>query len=109
MPAKELFGTLPRAGRGSQGKMLELFKWFADEGKIVNNTKFKSLGKEGGGLFEFKDFQTRFIGNHRPGNLFVIAHGVNDKKSDDLRPADVQKAIRILKEHDSRTEKRGVQ
>jgi len=105
MPAKYVYDGLPATGKGGQAAMLALFQWFADEGRILNRTKFKSLGREGSDLFEFKDFQTRFLGDHRPGQLFVLAHGIDDKKDDDLRQQDIARAVRILQEHDAREKK----
>jgi hypothetical protein len=61
----------------------------------------KSLGAQGFGLFEFKSFQVRFLGDFRPGKRFLLAHGVQ-KKKDELDLADVQTAVRILKENDQR-------
>ena len=84
-----------------KAKILALFQMLAERGSIQNREKFKSLGQKGLGLFEFKSFQLRFIGDFRLGKRFVVAHGVR-KKKDDLDPVDIQIAARILKENDQR-------
>lgn len=97
-PALEYFKTL---GREDRQKMIGLFKRLAENGDISSREHFKNLGKRGEGLWEFKRFQLRFLGDYRPGGRFVVAHGVL-KKRDDLEPADIAKAKRILDEHDDR-------
>jgi hypothetical protein len=101
MPALEYFKKLEKK---DQRKMISLFKRLADHGTIVNRKQFKSLGERGGGLWEFKDFQQRFLGDFRPGGRFVVAHGLQ-KQQDDLDPNDIARAKRILGEHDEREEK----
>jgi hypothetical protein len=81
--------------------MIGLFKRLADNGDIASREHFKSLGKKGEGLWEFKRFQLRFLGDFRPGGRFIVAHGLR-KKRDDLDPADIARAKRILDEHDNR-------
>ena len=49
-------------------------------------------------LFEFKDYQTRFIGCFVPGREFLLAHGLT-KKSDLHRKSDLEKAEQILADH----------
>lgn len=98
MPALEFFKELTLADRQKVGV---LFKRLADKGDITSREHFKCLGKSGGGLWEFKRHQIRFIGDYRPGGRFVIALGVR-KKRDELNPADIKKAQRILAEHDAR-------
>lgn len=68
-------------------------------GDIASREHFKSLGKSGGNLWEFKRFQLRFLGDYRPGGRFVVALGLL-KKTDDLKRSDIEKASRILAEHD---------
>ena len=97
-PALEFFKELAREDRQ---KVLSLFKRLADEGEISNRELFKSLGKQGLGLWEFKRFQLRFLGDYRPGGRFLVAVGVR-KKRDDLNDSDIDRARRILTEHDER-------
>jgi hypothetical protein len=52
--------------------VLALFQILGETGKILNREKFKGLGEQGLGLFEFKSFQIRFIGDFRPGKRFVV-------------------------------------
>jgi hypothetical protein len=102
MPALEFFQSLPREDRQ---KVMALFKRLADAGDIASREHFKCLGRSGEGLWEFKRFQLRFLGDYRPGGRFVVAHGLI-KKRDALAPADIQRAVRILAEHDQREEER---
>lgn len=98
MPALEYFKTLEKKERQ---KMITLFKRLADQGDIASREHFKSLGKQGEGLWEFKHHQLRFLGDFRPGGRFIVAHGLR-KKQDDLDPADIARAKRFLDEHDER-------
>lgn len=98
MPALEFFKSLEKDERL---KVIVLFKRLADAGEIASREHFKSLGRSGGGLWEFKRFQLRFLGDYRPGGRFVVAFGVR-KKKDDLNPTDIERAIRILAEQDER-------
>src|SRR6266545_5870946 len=93
-PAFDFFGTLDVP---DQAKVLALFQRLAEAGRIMNAEKFKGLGEQGLGLFEFKSFQIRFIGDFRPGKRFIVAHGLR-KKKDDLDAADIAVAARIMKE-----------
>jgi hypothetical protein len=94
--AKEFFLALEG---GDQRKVAALFQWLATEGRVPNREKFKGLGVQGLGLWEFKSHQIRFLGDFRPGARFVVALGLR-KKQDALRPADIQNAARIMKEND---------
>src|SRR4051794_40194305 len=98
MPALEYFKTLCIQERL---KIMALFKRLADKGDIASREHFKCLGKQGEGLWEFKHHQLRFLGDYRPGGRFIVAHGVR-KKQDDLKPADIARAKRVLEEHDER-------
>jgi hypothetical protein len=99
-PAREFFGTLVLS---DQAKVQALFGRLAELGPkgLQNREKFKSLGRDGGDLWEFKSFQVRFLGDFRPGYRFVVAHGLV-KKRDRLDRADIDRALRILGEHDQR-------
>lgn len=74
--------------------MLKLFERLGDTGKITNKQKFKKVDD---GLWEFKSYQVRFLGDFRPDRRFVVAHGVRKKKDKHLRK-DLSKARRILEE-----------
>lgn len=87
-----------------RAKALALFQMLAETGRIPNREKFKGLGEQGFGMFEFKSFQIRFIGDFRPGKRFLVAFGVQ-KKKDELNRADIETAARILKENDQRERK----
>lgn len=96
MPALDFFQDLALKERQ---KILALFKRLADHGDIANREHFKSLGKSGDNLWEFKSFQLRFLGDYRPGGRFVVALGLR-KKKDHHDASDIYKASRILAEHD---------
>lgn len=89
--------------KGDQAKLAALFQRLADFGRIENREKFKQLGDlakgEARSLWEFKSFQLRFLGNFRPGYRFVISWGLR-KKADRLSPEDMQRAVKLLAEHD---------
>jgi Phage derived protein Gp49-like (DUF891) len=85
-----------------QDKLFALCRRLAETGRITNEDQFKSLGASGFGLFEFRVFQVRFLGDFRPGKRFVIAFGVR-KKKDKLDRVDMEVAQRILNESDPKT------
>lgn len=101
-PAQDFYNALPPP---DQAKVLALFQRLADFGRLDNREKFKQLGPKAGehgkGLWEFKSHQIRLIGDFRPGYRFVVAHGTI-KKQDRLDRADIDRAVRILREHDTR-------
>ena len=97
-PAEEFFQSL---SKGEQAQMLALFQRLADEWRIVNREHFKSLG---GGLWEFKKFQLRFLGGYRSGYRFLTAHGLR-KKKDKHSPVDIETVRRILRENDEAEER----
>ncbi len=102
MPAREFYLDLTAPDKA---KVNTLFGRLAEFGKIRGHEKFKQLGAKAGpqakGLWEFKSFQIRFIGDFRRGKRFITAYGTR-KKKDDLRRAEIDKALRILTEHDAR-------
>lgn len=106
MPARAYFLDLPLADRA---KVLRLFHLLAEKGLITNREKFKKLGQKskgkGADLWEFKSFQFRFLGDFRPNQRFIIAHGLQ-KKSDHLSSTEIQKAVDILQENDQREKQR---
>jgi Phage derived protein Gp49-like (DUF891) len=88
-------------GQQDRQRIIALFKRLADDGDIASREHFKCLGKKGKGLWEFKRFQIRFLGDYRSGGRFLVAHGVC-KKKDELDDSDIEKAVRILAEGDER-------
>ena len=99
-PAQEYYqGLSPER----KAKLLVLFQNLAQRGVIRNVQKFKNLGHrakgKGAELWEFKSGEDRLLGDFRPGGRFLIAHGLS-KKKDDLPKPDIEKAVRILEEHD---------
>lgn len=78
-----------------QVKVTALLKRLADHGAITNREKFKKLDD---GLFEFKSYQVRLLGDFRPGGRFLIAYGVT-KKDDRHKNKDLRIAREILANH----------
>ena len=107
LPAHEVYMSLSEEDRA---KVSVLFQRLADFGQIRDQQKFKRLGekagKKGRGLWEFKRFQVRFFGDFSPGRRFIVAHGLDGKKKDDLPKQAIEKAIRILEEHNK--QERGI-
>ena len=87
--------------------MQVLFERWAEHGRINNKEQFKKLGdRQGHGIWQFKRHQLRFLGGLAPGRQFVVAHGLR-KKQDKHRPADLDRAARILREHLARCSQGG--
>ena len=86
-----------------KARMLVLFKRLATQGRIENRQHFKPFKD---GLFEFKDFQIRIIGAFTRDREFLLAAGVT-KKKDKLDQKDLDKAQRVLREHQERKKRRG--
>ena len=99
VPGKEFYENLSEQ---EKARVLALFSRLAEHRQIRNREQFKKV--EGYELFEFKKFQTRFLGDFRPGRRFVVATGLN-KKSNKLKRTEIEKAINVLGEHDERNEK----
>jgi phage-related protein len=94
LPAKQFFDRLDAK---DQRKLMVLFQWLADHGKIFNEEKFKKI--EGtDGLFEFKSFQIRMPGFFGVRGSFVVTHGFR-KKRDEAPRSEITKAYNIRAEH----------
>ena len=104
MPGREYFQELSDE---DAAKIQALFERFAEHGRINNRQQFKKLeNRQSLAILEFKRGQHRFLGTFGPGTSFLIAHGLK-KKQDKHKPADLDRAVRILKEHLTRQEKGG--
>jgi hypothetical protein len=102
LPAREAFNSLDESDRA---KVLTLFKYLADQGRINNREKFQQLGAErtkgeAGRYWEFKSFQDRFIGDFRPGKRFLVAAYVK-KKGGNLPLEVLERAVRVMHENDA--------
>jgi hypothetical protein len=94
MPAKEFYDK--KMSDKERAKILALFKRFAAMGSISNKEQFKPLGE---GLFEFKNYQLRFIGKFGPSQGdFSVGIGLK-KKRGKHKQSDLRKAQRILDEY----------
>ena len=86
--------------------MQALFNRLADHGEIKNTEQFKKVqDRLGERIWEFKRFKVRFLGGFGRSREFVVAHGVQ-KQQRKLRPADIDRAARILSEHQRRQARR---
>lgn len=97
LPAR---GDFERLKLDRKAKMQALFDRLAEIGRIDNREQFKNLGEQGEGLWEFKRFQDRFLGDFRRGGRFLIS-AYEEKKKDRLGPAVIKRAVRVLTENDS--------
>ncbi len=94
MPAKKFFDK--KLSKDQRAKMTALFRRLANHGVIVNLQQFRPLGD---GLFEFKDFQVRFLGAFGPGRReFSVALGLK-KKKDRHDQKDLKRVRRVLNEY----------
>lgn len=75
-------------------KVLALFQWMADTGRIYNREKFKQVDGE---LFEFKAHQVR-ISCWRKDNCWYLLDGFI-KKQDNWKPGELSHALNLLAEH----------
>ena len=107
LPAR-LFLFSDQVAPDERVKVFALLGALADIGDRLSfqAKKFKKLGSqakgEGRRLWELKpNRQIRFLGDFRPGHVFLIAVG-SRKKTDDLRPEDIRRALDVLGEHDRR-------
>ena len=91
MPARDFFMDLSLEWRA---KVHSNMQRLADYGTIPNPERFENLG---GGLYQFKNFQYRFIGQFQR-RRFIVGHGLK-KKSNKLRQEEIERAVRILREH----------
>lgn len=99
IPARSFFNDLTD---GDRAKIQALFNRLATYGEIRTRERFKKLDtRHGVALWEFKSFQIRFIGAFVPKTRpreFVVAHGLR-KKKDRHSASDLERAVRIIKEH----------
>ena len=83
-------------------KMQALFNRLAEFGRIKTPEHFKKVeDRNGVAIWEFKKFQMRFLGGFGSGRQFVVALGLRKKvlAQRKLRSRDIDRAARILKEH----------
>jgi len=89
----ELYETFLALPHADQVPLHVSMKKLADAGRISNKQKFKKV--ENSDVFEFKEYQQRFVGFFRPGRRFIIA-AHEQKKKDRLSPATIKRAESVL-------------
>jgi|ERR1035441_9114581 hypothetical protein len=98
-PALEFYkNELDDVGRA---KMLTLFRYLGDQGRIANHEKFKKVGND---LWEFKSHQIRMLCAFSEDRTVVLANGFI-KKGDKIPPRHLVRATRILQEDANRCAK----
>lgn len=90
-PGAEFFNGL---GDIDQGKVLTLFRYLGDIGRISNPEKF---GKLQDNIWEFKSFQIRILCSFGSNRTVLITHGFM-KKQQKTPPEEIIRAKRILEE-----------
>lgn len=91
MPAKEFVEGLDEA---DQLKLIALFCRMAEKGSISNQLQFKKIR---GSIFEFKKQQMRVF-CFRHGSRWFLTNGYK-KKAQKLRMSEIDRAERIMQEH----------
>ena len=103
-PAHEFVSSLSTS---DQAKILALFNYLAEVGRIANDQKFKKVQDE---LWEFKSFQIRMLCRFSADSTVVVSHGFI-KKSPKTPPSEILHARNILREdnelHGRKQEKNG--
>jgi len=95
IPAREFLESQEKRW---QARMFVLFRLLADHGEIKNVEKFKKI--ENTEFYEFKAFKIRMPCYFRPDKRVVVTHGFT-KKSDKIRPGDLERARNIKQEYDA--------
>ena len=78
-------------------KILRIIKRFADIGAITNEQLFKKVE---GGLWEFKNYQTRFMMYHCGSGAIALTHGFT-KKSQKTDKKEIKRANKIIQEYET--------
>ena len=95
-PAKKFLDSLSNLDREI---ILRIVKRLADRGKVSSPKQFKKI--EGADFFEFKNFQIRMPCYFRADGRIIITHGFS-KKSDSIKPEEVDRMKRIRDEKEKR-------
>ncbi|HBR70126.1 TPA: hypothetical protein DIC20_03055 [Candidatus Dependentiae bacterium] len=83
-----------------QDKIIALFKYMADHGKIFNKTKFVN---EGDGIYAFKAGQNRYLCFFFLGGKIILTNAFT-KKAQKLPAREKEKAIAAFKSYKKRVE-----
>lgn len=98
IPGLEYFNLLDKRRKV---EALQLFKLMAEEGKILNITKFRH---EGDGIYAFKPKPHRFLCFFFVGRKIIVTNGF-EKKQDDLPKTEKERSMRYHKDYKTRIEK----
>ncbi len=100
LPAKEYFDL---SERQIQIKLLALVKYIAEEGRLFDETKFRSVDKNEK-IYEFKPMSERFFNFFTDGRRIIITNAYR-KRGQKVDPKELAKAIRLKKDYGSRVKK----
>ena len=97
LPAKEYFDS---SERQVQIKLLALVKYMAEEGRLFDETKFRSVDKREK-IYEFKPMSERFFSFFYEGKKIIITNAYR-KKGQKVDPRELTKAINLKKDYEFR-------
>ena len=96
-PAKEYFYS---SERQVQIKLLALVKYMAEEGRLFDETKFRSVDKKEK-IYEFKPMGERFFSFFYEGKKIIITNAYR-KKGQKVDPRELARAINLKKDYEFR-------
>lgn len=97
LPAKEYFDLLDRQ---AQVKLLALVKYIAEEGRLFDETKFRSVDKKEK-IYEFKPMAERFFSFFCEGKKIIITNAYR-KKGQKVSLRELARAISLKKDYEFR-------
>ena len=97
LPAKEYFDS---AQRQVQIKLLALVKYMAQEGRIFDEAKFRSVDKKEK-IYEFKPLHERFFNFFCEGKRIILTNAYR-KKGQKVDPRELARAINMKRDYESR-------
>jgi len=97
LPAKEYFDS---SERQVQIKLLALVKYMAEEGRLFDETKFRSVDKKEK-IYEFKPMAERFFNFFYEGKKIIITNAYR-KKGQKVDPRELAKAINLKRDYEFR-------
>ena len=97
LPAKEYFDS---SDRQVQIKLLALVKYMAEEGRLFDETKFRSVDKKEK-IYEFKPMAERFFNFFYEGKKIIITNAYR-KKGKKVDPRELARAINLKSDYEFR-------